>query len=244
MALVAREHTARTPFMRAAVRNGQWVMLGASSGALAGLLVGGVVGRLAMLLVRLTSPDAVIGRTSDDGFEIGRFSSDTLFLLAVTAVLGGIIGVAYVVAACTVPVRWRILVWTIVGATVGGSIILHADGIDFSLLEPRALSVALFIAIPAGGAALTAVLVERRRGWWMTNRRRTAIACVPAIVPMLIFFLPLIALAGLLLVSFAATSTRLTRVAIAVGPTLVRLALLAVATLGAWSLYDDVTTIL
>jgi hypothetical protein len=244
MECTARHDAARPPFMRLTVRNAERVMLGAASGAMAGLLVGGIAGRLAMLLVRLTSPAAVIGRTSDDGFEIGRFSTDTMFLLAVATVLGAIIGVAYVVAACAVPGQWRILVWTIVGATVGGSIILHADGIDFSLLQPRALSVALFIAIPAGGAALTAALVERRRAWWMTNHRRTAIACIPAIVPMVIFFLPLIAVAGLLLVSLASTNTRLTRWALVVGPTLVRLALLAVASLGAWSLFDDVTTIL
>jgi len=48
-----------------------WVLVGAASGAIAGALVGGIGGRLAMLLLRLTSPDAVTGMISDDGFEIG-----------------------------------------------------------------------------------------------------------------------------------------------------------------------------
>ena len=63
---------------------------------------------------------------------------------------------------------------------LGGSAILHADGIDFRVLEPRLLSVAMFIAIPAAGAALMAVLVERRRAWWWIDRRRTIVACVAA----------------------------------------------------------------
>src|ERR1044071_7492543 len=53
-----------------------WVLVGAASGAIAGALVGGIGGRLAMLLLRLTSPDAVTGMISDDGFEIGVVSFD------------------------------------------------------------------------------------------------------------------------------------------------------------------------
>ena len=37
-----------------------------------GVLVGGIVGRVAMLVLRLTSPDSVRGVESDDGFTIGR----------------------------------------------------------------------------------------------------------------------------------------------------------------------------
>ena len=66
-----------------------WVLVGAASGAIAGALVGGVGGRLAMLLLRLTSPDDVIGMTSDDGFEIGVFSFDTAQLVLAMAMLGG-----------------------------------------------------------------------------------------------------------------------------------------------------------
>ena len=102
--------------------------------------------------------------------------------------------------------------WTIVGAALGGSAILHADGIDFRVLEPRLLSVVMFIAIPAAGAALIAVLVERRRAWWWVDRRRTIVACVPLILPMLFFVLPLIVAAILLVLSVAATSAHVRRV--------------------------------
>ena len=57
-----------------------WILVGTAAGAIAGLLIGGIGGRLAMLLLRLTSDEIVLGLTSDDGFEIGvvtatRFSS-------------------------------------------------------------------------------------------------------------------------------------------------------------------------
>jgi hypothetical protein len=56
--------------------------------------------------------------------------------------------------------------WGALGATIGGATILRPNGIDFTLLEPLALAVAMFIAIPAAGAAATSVLTERwlRRG--------------------------------------------------------------------------------
>jgi len=57
-------------------------------------------------------------------------------------------------------------VWAALGATIGGATILRPNGIDLTALEPLALAVAMFIAIPAAGAAATSVLTERwlRRG--------------------------------------------------------------------------------
>ena len=54
-----------------------WVLVGVAAGAIAGLLVGGIGGRLAMLLLRLTSPDSVIGMRSDDNFEIGVLTTES-----------------------------------------------------------------------------------------------------------------------------------------------------------------------
>src|SRR5262245_33209394 len=82
----------------ARVRTGEaaWLVLaGTAAGAVAGLLVGGVGGRLAMLLLRVTSPDSVVGLTSDDGFEIGVVSTQTFSLLFATTVLGGLAGAGY-----------------------------------------------------------------------------------------------------------------------------------------------------
>ena len=49
--------------------------------AVAGLVWGGIGGRIAMRVVFLSSNDGVRGLTSDDGFEIGTISSATMFLL-------------------------------------------------------------------------------------------------------------------------------------------------------------------
>ena len=236
--------SARSTFVRQFARFGQWMLLGAASGALAGFLVGGVLGRVAMFVLRLTSPDAVIGRESDDGFTIGQISMQSLFLLAITTALGAVAGVVYVAARPALPERWRIPAWTVASMAVGGSAILKADGIDFTELHPRLLSVAMFIAIPAGGAALMGILVERRRTWWWTKRRRTALACIPLIVPILLFVLPLAALATLVVLAALASSSHVVRATRAAGPTIVRLGLTAVAVWGGWSLFQDVTAIL
>src|SRR5262245_45478307 len=57
-------------------------------GALLGLVVGGIGGRLAMMLLARLNPEAT-GVTSDDGFTIGQFTlSDTLNLLLIATLLG------------------------------------------------------------------------------------------------------------------------------------------------------------
>lgn len=238
------KNEARWRFGQEFARLGSSMLLGASSGALAGFLIGGVLGRIAMFVLRLTSPDAVIGRTSDDGFIIGQITTDSLFLIAVTTALGAVVGVAYVVARPAVPGGWMIAAWTVGGMAIGGSTILKADGIDFTELEPRLLSVAMFIAIPAGGAALMAVLVERRRAWWWTKRRRTALACIPLIAPALLILLPLAGLVALVIVAALATNPHIVRATAWVGPTLVRAGLVFVATWGGWNLIHDVSAIL
>jgi hypothetical protein len=240
----AAQYEARSRFGHEFNRLGSSLLLGASSGAWAGFLIGGLLGRIAMFVLRLTSPDAVIGRKSDDGFTIGQISTETMFLIDVTTTLGALVGVAYMAARPAVPGRWMIAAWTIVGLAVGGSMILKADGIDFTELEPRLLSVAMFIAIPAGGAALMAVLIERRRAWWWKNGRRTALACIPLLAPTLLFVLPVAGLVALTIVAALATNTHIVRAATIAGPPLVRLGLVVVATWGGWNLIHDVTSIL
>lgn len=169
-----------------------WVIVGAGAGAIAGLLIGGIGGRLAMLLLRLTSPDFVIGSLSDDGFEIGVVSARTFQLLAGMTMLGAVNGVLYAALRQSIPPGLRLPVWCVFAAAFGGAAIVHEDGVDFTLLEPAALAVALFVALPAVAAALVVVLVER---WahvepW-TDRRLSVGLCIAA-------------LAGTLALAFAA----------------------------------------
>ena len=89
---------------REGTRRAAWsVLVAVAAGALAGAIVGGVGGRLAMLLLRLTSPETVNGMTTDDGFEIGVFTTDTLNLVAGMTMLGGINGVLYAVLRRGIP---------------------------------------------------------------------------------------------------------------------------------------------
>ena len=156
------------------VRDVGWRMLvGASAGVVAGFVVGGVGGRLAMLLLRLTSPETVVGVISDDGFEIGVVSLETVNLLGATTAAGCVVGALYAAARGAIPPRLRVPLWTLAWGLLAAGALVSQDGVDFTLLEPTLLAIALFVALPAGGAALMAVLAERLSGWepWRGTRR-------------------------------------------------------------------------
>ena len=172
------------PPLRADAKAVVWgLLVGAAAGAIAGFVVGGVGGRLAMLLLRLTSPDSVIGVTSDDGFEIGRITADTLELFVITTFFGAVSGLLYAVFRGAIPARLRLPLWTAFAALVGGANFVHEDGVDFALLEPALLAIALFIALPGIAAAVVVVLVERwtasREPWG--DRRLTALVVVASL---------------------------------------------------------------
>ena len=59
-----------------------------------GVVVAGIGSRLAMLLLRVTSPDRVIGAQSDDDFTIGRFTIAGTYNLLLLGAVVGIIGAA------------------------------------------------------------------------------------------------------------------------------------------------------
>lgn len=155
--------------------------LAAAAGGVAGCLVGGVGGRLAMFVLRLTSDGSVRGAESDDGFIIGRVSFATIFLLLVTTALGSVAALAYLGVRPAFPARARRACWAAVCGAIGGASIVHGDGIDFRVLEPASLAIALFVAIPAAGGWSMAYLIDRWEPWWARDRRRTAIASLWAL---------------------------------------------------------------
>jgi hypothetical protein len=150
-----------------------------AAGGLVGLLVGGVGGRLAMFLLARLNPDAA-GMQSDDDFTIGQFTGATFNLLFVTTLIGIVGGAIYfVLRGLMVGPRWfQVLSVSVGPAVVVGSQLVHTDGVDFTLLDPPLLAIAMFVLIPGTYAALLTVLAERwlrDDGFFATAPTRVAV---------------------------------------------------------------------
>jgi hypothetical protein len=177
--------TARTSAADAA----RFLGAGIGSGFLAGLLIGGVGGRLAMFVLRLTSDPDLKGLTTDDGFTVGVFSDETAFLLFFAAITGAIGGAIYLAVRAWIPRRLRPWTAAIGFGAAGAALALRPEGVDFTLLSPIPLAVAMFVALPAGyGVALV----------WGTERllRGPALTRAPLLVASLLPLLPLVLLGG------------------------------------------------
>src|SRR4029450_10194938 len=132
-------------------------------GALLGLVVGGIGGRLAMMLLARLNPEAT-DVTGDDGFTMGQCTvSDTLNLLLLGTLLGVVgAGVYALLRGLRIGPRWFQVLSICVGpAVVISALIVHTDGVDLQLLEPTWLTIGLFIALPGLYAALLTLLAER-----------------------------------------------------------------------------------
>jgi hypothetical protein len=172
-----------------------------------GILVIGLGSRLAMFVLRVTSPDYVVGIESDDGFEIGRITLSGSYQLLVLGAAVGVIGaLAYIaVAPWLIGPGWfrRLTVGLTAGALVG-SMVIVPGGIDFTLLEPTWLAVVFFVGLPVvSGILLTLAvdLVARPKFW--TGRGRTAwllpIVLLALVPPAVLVLLPVVAIVAVLL---------------------------------------------
>jgi hypothetical protein len=182
------------------------------AGALAGLVVGGIGGRLAMLLLAVLNPEAH-GIVSDDGFVMGRFDVlKTLNLLAAGTGLG-LLGAAFyvVLRGLRTGPRWfQVLSLSVGPAVVVGETLVHTDGVDFRLLQPVELGIALFVLIPGVYAAVLTLLAERwlRPGSWSLRAPLPKVAAVLLVWVLLFPLVPvLVALGALWLVQDAVRST-------------------------------------
>jgi hypothetical protein len=172
------------------------------AGAVLGLLLGGVGGRLAMMLLAALNP-AATGVTTDDGFTIGQFTiSGTAQLLGAAWQLGLLGTFAYaLIRGLIIGPRWfRVLSVSLGAGVVVGAMIVHTDGVDFTVLQPVPLTVGLFVLIPVLYTALLALMAERwiaADGWFARSRLRMVLATLLLWLPLL----PLLpVLAGLWLV--------------------------------------------
>ncbi|WP_194288563.1 hypothetical protein [Ornithinicoccus halotolerans] len=178
------------------------VAAASAAGALLGLLVGGVGGRLAMALLAAQNPDSA-GALTDDGFPIGQFTvAGTIHLLGGTLQLGLLAGLVYVVLrGLPRGPRWlRIAVLTALGTVAFGAVVIQPDGVDFTALGPEWLPVALFLLIPAVFVVPLCLLVER----WLAADSWFATAPLPKTAAVLLVW---IASGPLLLLLVAALAT-------------------------------------
>lgn len=159
-----------------------------AAGAVAGVVVGGVGGRLAMLLLARLNP-AATGVTSDDGFRMGQFTlSGSLSLMSAGLFLGLLAALFYAVLRHLMigPLWFRRLSISLGPAVVVGAQLVHTDGVDFTLLGPLWLTVGLFVAIPGLAVLLLTVLAER----WIAPDAWTARAPLWAVAPVLLLWGP------------------------------------------------------
>lgn len=135
-------------------------------GAVSGAFVVGVLGRLAMMLLAVLNPE-VAGVTSDDGFPIGEFTVSGSLQLVLAGVQLGVIGAFGYLAVRGLmvgPPWFRLFSISVGPGLVVGALVVHTDGVDFPLLDPPALAVLLFVALPTAFAAMLHVLSERVLG--------------------------------------------------------------------------------
>jgi hypothetical protein len=145
-----------------AAREMAWRCLVAiGAGAIVGLVIGGIGGRLVMLVLRLTSDGSVQGVLTDDGFRIGQFTTATIFLLTVTAGLGGATSALYLLVRGALPRRGRAVVWGLFMGLYAGADILRPDQFDFAALDPKLFIVVSFVLLPALAALVSALVIER-----------------------------------------------------------------------------------
>jgi hypothetical protein len=121
------------------------------AGVAAGLLVGGVGGRLIMRISAIAGGPEVVGRLTENGNRIGEITlGGTIGLLIFGGLLSGMFGaVLVVIIEPWLPWlgKWRGLGLGLFLLGAFGFVVLNASNRDFALLEPAPLNVALFAAL-------------------------------------------------------------------------------------------------
>ncbi len=167
------------------------------AGLATGIVVIGIGSRLAMLALRLTSPDSVLRVRSDDGFTIGEVTLAGTYNLIIFGAAVGVIGAAAYIAVAPwlIGPPWlrRVTVSVAAGA-IGGSMLVHYEGVDFQLLGPLWFALSLFIALPTLAGLALSVAVDAvaaphsvtRRGHWCWAMPVTLLALVPLTLPVVV----------------------------------------------------------
>lgn len=138
-------------------------------GGLTGLLVGGVLGRLAMRLLAVTSPVGAQGGITDDNAVVGTVSVPGTVALALFTLQGGAIaGLLLLLARRVLPASRRARnAWSgLFTGAVGGALFVHGHGsFDFTQLRPVWLAVVVFVGLPLVFGLVAPAVVDALDGW-------------------------------------------------------------------------------
>jgi hypothetical protein len=224
------------------------VRLIVTAGVSCGAIVIGVGSRLSMLLLRVTTGQAVHGVQSDDDFRIGQVTlAGTYSLVGLGAIVGVIGAATYLLVRTWLigPLWLRRTTTGAASAVVAGAMLVHDDGIDFHLLTPTWLAIGLFVALPGlFGVAISATVdrldrpvdVRTWRFWWPPL---LAVACFPP----LLFAVPFV-LAAVVVVTVASRSGAWRQLRAQWGVRLVvRSGWMGMALLGLLALVNDIVAI-
>jgi hypothetical protein len=135
----------RSPATRLASRV-RWIAIRGSAGALGGILVLGIGGRLVMLASRFLHPEAA-GRFTENGNRIGEFTIDgTIALIVFGGLFGGLVaGAVWVLVKEWVPDSPAMV--GISAAAIGGFALTEADNPDFVILTGPAIDLILLLLL-------------------------------------------------------------------------------------------------
>jgi len=122
------------------------VALGGLAGAIAGVVVLGVGGRLVMFMSRLLHPEA-LGRITENGNRVGEFTVEgTIGLIIFGGLLSGLLaGVVWVLVREWIPNKAALV--GLGAVAIGGSFLIQGNNRDFVILQDPRLDLVLLLGL-------------------------------------------------------------------------------------------------
>ena len=201
---------------REAFRRFLWYMtIALVSGIVAGVVMIGAGGRLAMRLLAITAGETAQGRITEADEVVGRITQDgTIGFILFNGILGGLVfGFLYMVIRRWLPQgRWGGIAYGSLLLIIGGTRIdpLRAENPDFDIVGPGWLALAIFVALGLAYGMLVSALAGRysRVLPLITKERRTIARYAPLLLlaPAFIVIVPL-TIVGLLSMLFSRTDS-------------------------------------